>query len=431
MSKIAVIGAGPMGLACARELLLQGHRVTVYEADAVIGGMSACFDFEGLRIERFYHFICKTDYALFASLRELGIEDQLRWVDTRMGYYHRGRQKDWGTPWALLKFPGLGLSAKLRYGLLALFATRRHRWADLDRLDAVSWMRRWCGEEGWRELWQPLFELKFHHFTPNLSAAWIWARMRRIGQSRRHLLQEQLGHLVGGSDTWLNAIAADIAARGGEVRLHSPVREVVVSGGAVRAVRLAAGEEPCDGVISTMPLPFVSGVMPALPEATRQAYDAIDNIAVVCVLVKMRRALSPYFWMNVSDRHMAIPGVIEYSNLNPLDEHLLYIPYYLPFDHADYQQSNDWFAARSRAYLLRLNTTFSGEDILAIQVGRYRYAQPVCPPGFLQGLPPPDPGIRGLRIADTSCYYPEDRSISASIQLGRQLACDLGAQLDV
>ena len=31
-------------------------------------------------------------------------------------------------------------------------------------------------------------------------------------------------------------------------------------------------------------------------------------------------------------------------------------------------------------------------------------------------------GVRGLYLADTSRYYPEDRSISESVRIGAQLA---------
>ena len=59
--KVAVLGAGPMGLAVAYQLVRNGHEVTVFEADDRIGGMTASFDFGGLNIERYYHFICAND----------------------------------------------------------------------------------------------------------------------------------------------------------------------------------------------------------------------------------------------------------------------------------------------------------------------------------------------------------------------------------
>ena len=157
--------------------------MTVYEADSVIGGMSASFDFAGLRIERFYHFICRSDQPYFALLEELGISGKLRWTHTRMGYFHAGCMSEWGNPLALLRFPGLGLVGKIRYGLLAFTSIKRWGWRGLDKLDAVSWLKRWVGEDCYRLLWKRLFELKFYQYTPDLSAAWIWARMRRLGTS--------------------------------------------------------------------------------------------------------------------------------------------------------------------------------------------------------------------------------------------------------
>jgi protoporphyrinogen oxidase len=53
---------------------------------------------------------------------------------------------------------------------------------------------------------------------------------------------------------------------------------------------------------------------------------------------------------------------------------------------------------------------------------RYRYAQPICDPGYLDKLPPVALPVKGLWVADTSHYYPEDRGISESIDFGRKMA---------
>jgi protoporphyrinogen oxidase len=69
-----------------------------------------------------------------------------------------------------------------------------------------------------------------------------------------------------------------------------------------------------------------------------------------------------------------------------------------------------------------MNPRLREADILTLRAGRYRYAQPICPPGFLDRLPPVDPGVRGLLVADTSHCYPEDRSVHESVKLGAGLA---------
>ena len=422
MARIAVIGAGPMGLAAGLQLLKDGHDVTIFEADKVVGGMTASFLFDGLKIERYYHFICKSDDPLFELLDELNIADTLKWTPTKMGYFYANRLHDWGDPISLLKFNGLGLVPKIRYGLMAFVATKRKSWQDLDSVDAVSWIKRWIGENAYNTLWRPLFELKFHHFTPNLSAAWIWARLRRVGTSRKSIFQEEMGYLEGGSDTFLDAIEKRIAELGGDIRLSSAVTKVHLENNRATGVETAAGVEPFDNVISTIPLPYVADMVPDLPAAVLNKYRSVENIAVVCVLAKLRRPLTKYFWLNISDPDIAIPGFVEYTNLNPLDQHVVYAPYYMPGDHADFQQSDAHFIEQVRSYLLRINPDLQADDIITIQAGRYRFAQPICPPQFLQQLPPISPGVDNLMVADTSYYYPEDRSISESVKLGKALA---------
>ena len=40
--KVAVVGSGPAGLACAAQLNKAGHNVTVFERDDRIGGLLMC-----------------------------------------------------------------------------------------------------------------------------------------------------------------------------------------------------------------------------------------------------------------------------------------------------------------------------------------------------------------------------------------------------
>ena len=95
---IAVLGAGPMGLAIAYQLAKDGHYPVVFEADDRVGGMTAVFDFDGLAIGRYYHFHCPSDTAFFELLTELGSGEKLPWVETKIGYYHQQKLLDWGNP---------------------------------------------------------------------------------------------------------------------------------------------------------------------------------------------------------------------------------------------------------------------------------------------------------------------------------------------
>lgn len=426
--RVAVLGAGPMGLAVAYQLALDGHHPVVFEADNRVGGMTATFDFGGLQIERYYHFHCTSDSAFFQVLDELGLSSKMHWVATKMGYWYQGRLQPWGNPVALLRFKGLGWIAKFRYGLHAFLATKRDRenWRTLDHVEATGWIRRWVGDEAYEVLWKRLFDYKFYDHSGNLSAAWIWSRIRRIGRSRFNLFKEKLGYLEGGSQTLLDGLKAAIEARGGEFRLSSPVSQVVMEHGCVRGVQTNAGFDAFDKVVSTVPLPYVQRLMPELPPELLARFSALKNIAVVCVIAKLRKPLTENFWLNINDPDMDIPGLVEYSNLRPLDPHVLYVPFYMPGEHPKYQEPDDVFLDKVRRYCMKINPELVAADFLDMRASRYRFAQPICDPGYLDRLPPAALPVQGLWVADTSYYYPEDRGISESIDFGRALARQVG-----
>jgi protoporphyrinogen oxidase len=79
------------------------------------------------------------------------------------------------------------------------------------------------------------------------------------------------------------------------------------------------------------------------------------------------------------------------------------------------------FLDKVRRYLKKINPAITDQDFIDIHASRYRFAQPICTPGYLDQLPPISPA-QGLWVADTSYYYPEDRGISESIGFGRKLA---------
>ena len=423
----AVIGAGPMGLAAAHRLAEAGHRVTVVEADDRLGGMSAAFDFDGLALERYYHFICKTDFQLFEVLKQFGLSDKLKWTATNLGFYYQGAWYDWGRPDALLKFPHLSLVDKMRFAAHVLATKRITDWRELDRDNATQWMRRWLGDRAYQVLWERLFELKFFELQDNLSAAWIGTRIKRIALSRHSLWREEMGYLEGGSQVLLDEWKRRLLALGAEIKLATPVQQVDVADGAdgqpgVSGMRTKHGPIAVDCVLSTVPLRYVPQLVPALTTGEKGRVEAIKNIPVACVLLKLNKPATKYFWMNVNDPRIEVPGFIEYSNLNPLRQKVIYIPYYMPTTHPKWSWSDTDLIEEAQRYLLLTQPQLTPADVIARHVSRYEHAQPICPPGFYAMLPRMKTSVRGFFMADTSYCYPEDRSINESIAIGHRLA---------
>jgi protoporphyrinogen oxidase len=421
--RFAVVGAGPMGLMVAMEILKAGHEVDVYERDDRIGGMSAAFDFDGLTIERYYHFVCKTDDPLFELMAELGISHTLKWTDTKMGFYCQGKLYKWGTPFALLGFDKLGWFDKFRYALHVMRTKSVRDWRALDKVGVTDWLVRNLGERTYKVLWERLFYLKFYEYKDKLSAAWLGTRIKRVALSRKNLFQESLGFIEGGSETLLQKMQEFILARGGRIHLGSGIDRVNASGDKVESITVRGETVAVDGVVSTAPIQYVPRFVPDLPEAFIARIRALDNIPVVCVILKLKQPLSENFWMNICDDGIDIPGVIEYSNLNPgAGPAVVYAPFYMPKTHPKYARDNAAFIEETLSYLSKLNPAFSRDWVLASHCHRYEYAQAVCPPGYFDLLPPMQTPIRGFCMADTAYYYPEDRSICESVKVAKALA---------
>ena len=108
-SQVAIIGAGPAGLAAAHDLALMGHRVTVFEASDVPGGMLRL----GIPAYRLPRDLLEAEIQ---AILDLGVELQL---NTRVGH-------------------GLTLADLRRQGYEAIFiATGTHKSLDL-HIDGIE-----------------------------------------------------------------------------------------------------------------------------------------------------------------------------------------------------------------------------------------------------------------------------------------------------
>ena len=426
MGRVIVVGAGAMGLSAAYRAVKNGHEVDVIEAASEPGGMAGHFDFDGISLERFYHFVCRTDPSTFALMEELGIGDKMRWRSTTMGFFD-GVLHPWGDPLALLRYPSLNLFEKIRYGLFAFVCVRRNRWPAIEDESAKDWIVRWCGMSIYTRFWKPLFDHKFYEYADNISAAWIWTRIRRIGRSRKGIFQEELGYIEGGSITLVNALIEGIRAHGGRLHLGAAAKAIQTVDGQVTGVQTAHQYFAAKDVICTVPTPLVAALVPDLPEDWKQKYAAIHNIGVICIIFKLARSVSPHFWVNISVPEFDIPGAIEFSNLRDIGGgHIVYVPYYMPVTNEKFGWEDDKLLAEAFSCLQRINPALTAGDIRATKVARLRYGQPICEPGFASKIPPTQTPIGGLQIADTCFYYPEDRGIAESVRLGAEMAEALG-----
>ena len=99
----------------------------------------------------------------------------------------------------------LPLADRVRAGVAVKLA-QRMREEDLAPQKAIAWLQRMFGERAYRVIWEPLMRFKFAEHAPEISAAWIWARMVRLSRSRTSPWREELGYIEGGSKVVLEAL---------------------------------------------------------------------------------------------------------------------------------------------------------------------------------------------------------------------------------
>jgi protoporphyrinogen oxidase len=161
-----------------------------------------------------------------------------------------------------------------------------------------------------------------------------------------------------------------------------------------------------------------------MPAGDAEKLKEQDNVGVVCVVMKLEKALTENFWLNINDENMDIPGVIEISNLNiELSENIVYLPFYLHKNSVKYQDDDNKFKDKATKYVSLINENINASDIKDIKVFRCEYAQPVTGVNFRKTLPPmQSPERNGFYFADTAYSYPEDRSINESVKIAYELS---------
>jgi len=421
--KVGVVGGGLMGLSAAYELAKAGHSVILFEKEAVLGGLAVSIDFAGVRIEKYYHFVCLPDKTYINLLKELGLESKLHWRPTRMSYFYNGEMFQWGDPVSLLTFPHLSPLEKIRYGLNVIYCKLMSNWQKIEHISAVEWLQGWLGKHSYDIFWKVLLELKFWHYTDEVSAAWLWSRIRRVAASRKNLVQEYYGYVEGGTETVINKLSARIREKDGEIRLSSPVSAIKIDKGRVEAVIADRQEFQVEALISTIPLPELKNIDMNLPHEFRQKLERVKNIGVVCALIELQQPLTNNYWLNINDSRIKLVGVIEYTNLNDSDylkgKSILYIPQYVSSADPLYAKSDQEILDECLAGLRIINP---GLKVISARVFRNKYAQPIPEKNFSKLLPEIQTPIGNFLIADTSYYFPEDRSIDQSLLLGQKLA---------
>lgn len=429
---VGIIGGGLVGLTTAYRLAQRGIDVSVYERDAQLGGLAGTADLDGIPVDRYYHVVLPTDDRVRGLAAELGIgDDRFRFRTTGVGFYQQGRLTSMSSGRELLTFPGLSALDKARLGTFAIRCQLKGGYDDLEQLSLEFWLRKVCGDRLYESLWEPLLDSKFDGRYDDLPATYLWARTRRMGATRDKAAREVMGTIDGGYQVLVDALAAAIRGLGGEVLTSTPVLHVPAAGGRAVGVALADGLRRHDHVVTTQLRPGLAGVLaPELDDAVGP--DPCRYLGVVCVVARVKRSISPYYSVNITDRRIPLTTVVETTHVVDPERAggtLLYIPKYVAPDNPDLDRPADEIRAEYLAHTRTMFPALREEDVLATHVARARVAEPV----HVLGSPRPQAAdlfpAPGLATASSAHVYPELVNGQAVIGVADRLVEGLLARL--
>ena len=225
-----IVGGGIMGMTLAHKLSQQGHKVTIYESAAELGGLVSAWKMDDIEWDKFYHVILLSDFRTRGILKDIGLGDKIEWVETKTGFYINGRLHSISNTIEFLKFPTLNLIDKFRLGLTIIVASRIKNWKKLEKIPVTIWLKHWSGSETYKKIWLPLLRAKLGESYNKTSAVFIWATIQRLyGARRSGLKKEMFGFVPGGYKIVIEAFKKTLLSKGVEVKTNYPAKEIRTS----------------------------------------------------------------------------------------------------------------------------------------------------------------------------------------------------------
>ena len=426
----AMVGGGMMGLTLAHRLAQQGQRVTVLEAAPEIGGLASAWQLGELTWDRHYHVTLYSDLQLRQLLSELDLEQQMRWVETKTGFYTGGRLYSMSNSIEFLRFPPLNWIEKLRLGATIFRASKIRDWRPLEQVLVADWLRKWSGESTFQKIWRPLLQAKLGATYQRVSAAFIWATIARMYQARQSGMKKELfGYLPGGYAHLLRRFAEQLRVSGVEVQTSAPVSQIVSESDG--RVRLDVGETTdrrFDRVVLTVPAPVVGRLCPQLPADERKRYEAIEYLGILCASVVLKRPLANYYVTNITDDWAPFTAVIEMTALVDPDElggrHLVYLPRYVAADDPAWQWSDEQLQERFLAALEQMYPHFHRRDVLTFRVSRVKHVLALPTLRYSQQLPPMATSVANVFVVNAAHIVKGTLNVNEVIDLANHALRD-------
>ena len=194
--------------------------------------------------------------------------------------------------------------------------------------------------------------------------------------------------------------------------------------GSVRGVVVGGEDRPFDTVIATLQPPALRRLLPPSLHGLLEAYPR-RYLGVVCVVLKVRASLTPYYAINVCEP-TPITTVVETSHVVGTDHtdglRLVYLPKYCEPDAPEHDEDDELLLERFLAMLGRMVHDLRRDEVVDWTVQRAKLVEPVHPLGARPRVAPVWPGVPGLALASSAQVYPRLLNGESVITLAEDVA---------
>jgi len=418
----AIIGGGMLGMTLAMRLVQQGQKVTIYESGEKAGGLTSAWRMDDIVWDRFYHVILMSDLNTRKILKEIGLENEINWVETKTGFYSDGKLYSMSNLVEFFKFPPINLIDKFRLGLTIFVASRIKDWKAMENILVEEWLTKWSGKNVFSKIWLPLLNAKLGENYRNTSASFIWATIQRMYAARRSgLKKEMFGYVKGGYENINTRFVKYLVDAGVEFKYNSIVTSVSGNSSGQIDVSLKNGStSKYDKVISTLSSNISAKIAPEISKEESEKHLAIKYLGVICTTILLKKKISPFYVTNITDA-APFTGIIEMTALINSEEinghNLIYLPKYVNSDDTLFNISDDELSQSFLNDFLKMYPSVNKDDISFCGVSKARNVFSLPTLNYSNNLPGIKTSINNFFIINSAQIINGTLNVNETIQV--------------
>ena len=412
-----------MGMTLALRLAQKGYKVTIFESSPKLGGLTGAIEMDGVVWDRFYHVILMSDLNTRKIIKEIGLENELKWVETKTGFFSDGKLYSMSNIFEFLKFPPINLIDKFRLGLTIIAASLIKDWKRMEGIPVEKWLIRWSGKRVFEKIWLPLLKSKLGDYYKETSASFIWTTIQRMYAARRTgLKKEMFGYVSGGYEKINSAFEERLKSLGVTIIVNAQVKQVVKDQFNKIVVETTPKDTyQFDEVISTLPSDISVQIAPFLSKEEIDKHKAIKYMGVICPSVLMKRPISEYYVTNITDTWPPFTGIIEMTALVDPKElgnrGLVYLPKYIEPGNDLFNKSEKELREYFLNPLFKMYPEFSENDVICWNVSSAKRVFALPTLHYSEKLPPVTTSLKGYYIINSAQIINGTLNVNETVQV--------------